>query len=509
MGINRNQWHFSLPRRHMSQASQALRDWAIAHAGNHQSQAKRQIKLGANGQWESDRVTIVIRTVSNALIPELQLVRASIKPDRQDQHDPALYTAHAISWRTGANPDQGNIVAAATDPWTDEERPWDEHAGFNALASTLHDIQAKAGRTAGRTLTVYGRDALDEDNLAAAGEMVMLLPWGDQDQPEECMSQIAADFSKHYNTVVLDHGAARAIGRSIDCPDQAMLWNRASFGLYQRDMPGKPGLVTFVTHDPEQARHSVLQAIDDQRQAQEQLATHTLCALTEITAALASNGTVHIPTEAQHASDQETQNPRISVLEDQLKEARDEASKLRETLEQKENELQAAYSALQSDKVTDAEEDAPREMRGVIERVIEEQQRFPNLRFLNSATKHISKHRQPNPNHEEVLAALDAIHHLATAWQNTPNGRIGNWRQYFNNLTGWHYAQDESEQTKTKHGVDRNFRDEERDQTLIVYRHVTYHSRNSSFQIYFDLDQKHSEFVVAYMGRHLPYATET
>ena len=506
MSVRTDQWHVTVPKKYLGEAGRTLREWAIAHAGTYQSQARKEIKAGANSQWDRDGVCIVIRTLSNQLLPELQLVRASIRTEGNGD-GATTYVAHAVSWTAAMRPEEGHIIAVGSDLTSEDERPWGEGAGLDALTKAMRTIQEKGSRpTGGRTMTAHGRDALDEQNLGEAGELVVLLPWNDEDEPCSLMSEVASEFSRHYNTVILDHGAARAVGRSIENPEEAVKWNRASFALFQRDIPGRPGRVTYMTDDPEEAKNTMRGALALRQHMEQMSATQAMCSLTELTAALASNGMVRIPAGAAESNG--TESRRVAVLEDQLEEARGEQTRLREMLNRRDNELEAAYSALRGED-DEPEEEEPRELRRAVESTLETGQRYPNLRFLKTATKPLGKHRQPNPTAEEILTALDSINRLAGAWRNTPNRQIGSWNRYFDNLTGWHYAVKESEQTITKHGVERHFRDEENDETLIIYRHLTYHARNSSFQIFFDLDEQHGQWIVAYMGRHLTYATET
>ena len=506
MGIRTDQWHVTVPRKYLSEASRILRDWAVAHAGTYHSQASKQIKQGANTQWERNGVSIVIRSLSNAVLPDLQVVRASIK-NEDGESDVTSYVAHAISWRAGLRPEEAHIIAVGTDLWSEQEKPWGGNAGLKALTQRMREIQEKGGiRTGGKRKTAHGREALDEANLGEAGELVMLLPWLDEDEPCAQMNEVAGEFGHHYNTVILDHAAARAVGRQIEEPDEAVKWNRASFALYQRDIPGRDGRITYMTDDADAARTTMREALNLRQAVEQQAATQAMCNLTELTAALAGNAIVRVPGSLAEAPVADRQ--RVDTLEDQLRDARQEADRLRERISQKDNELEAAYSALRGN--DDEEEDeAPRALRAGVEKLIAEDERFPRLRFLKGATKPLGKHRQPNPTVDELTGALDAINGLASAWHNTPNRQIGSWAQYFNKLTGWHYSPDESEQTKTKHGIERRFQDDATGEPRDVYRHLTYHARNSSFQIYFDLDEARSEWIVAYMGRHLTYATET
>ena len=516
-GKRLRQWHARVPRAKIADADSILRKWAVAHAGPYASQARRKIRRGMNDSWQKDDVEIAIRSLSNTLIPHLQVVQATIRRERDNWE--ARYKGHAITWQTSEYPEEADVICSLLDDLPDEEERWETEAGYAGLDQAVAALLALDGTLPPGTgpVTLSGRQATNVDALRPLGTMAVLLPWGDEDQPCQEMANAVMMAGPNLRHAVLDHGAVRALGRTLDDAEAMARLNRATMAIYERPSTREMGTITFTTEHAEEAAEAIREAVTRERSAQLQSGTHRLCEMMLGLAAMAGDSEVRMqvrePITNPAAADEEPPaTTRTETLSDQVSDLRLELAIAREENERQAAELRAAYESLGRGGATDGEtlgaeeDDEPhRNRRAQVEEWISEG-RFDGVRFLRNATRPMSKVRHERPEAGDIGEALDRINGLGHAWANTPTRNIGNWKNYFNGLTGWHYSPSESEQTATRHNAERQFKDDETDRLLAIYRHVTYHSHGASFQIFFDSDG--DEIIVAYMGPHLPYATE-
>ena len=143
----------------------------------------------------------------------------------------------------------------------------------------------------------------------------------------------------------------------------------------------------------------------------------------------------------------------------------------------------------------------------VVMAAITDPDRFPRLKFLGNCAKELADYGKPRPAGEEIVAALDAINSLATAYYNTPNRRTGQWDEYFVTLPGWTHSNGESTRTMALYGKQRRFSDQENGRLLEIQRHLTYRGSSGGLQIFFDRDDLGDRFIIGYIGEHLDYAS--
>ena len=128
-------------------------------------------------------------------------------------------------------------------------------------------------------------------------------------------------------------------------------------------------------------------------------------------------------------------------------------------------------------------------------------ERFPNLRFLESAMDNLSRYGKPRPTGEEIITALDAINNLSQLYYEQ-DSKTGNWVEHFH-LPGWTYSPKDSRTTMGKHGDERVFTDHDTQKRVVIDRHLTYPTGNyGGLQMYFDKDDSTQKFIVAYIGTH-------
>ena len=203
---------------------------------------------------------------------------------------------------------------------------------------------------------------------------------------------------------------------------------------------------------------------------------------------------------------------RVSTLEDQLRAEREKREQLEEEKKnlraqvKAHNEFLATGGAQFQENPEEAGETSHSREEAVLE-TIAQPGSFPHLRFLPAATKELGNYLRPRPRAQEIVGALDTINTLAELYLDSDNGNIGSWKDYFN-MPGWTYANAESETTMGKHGTSRRFRDQDRDRYVVVQRHLTYRGSSAGMRIFFDADDQQGPFIIAYIGEHLPYASE-
>ena len=207
---------------------------------------------------------------------------------------------------------------------------------------------------------------------------------------------------------------------------------------------------------------------------------------------------------------------RISTLEDQLQEQRQRNQALEEQLGEVQGQLRAyeEYMGNGKEPQDPPSQDPPQEdaaaptnsRENMVMEAITQPGRFPHIRFLSTISKNLADYGKARPTGAEITTALDAVNKLADLYLTSENGEVGSWTEHFN-LPGWTYANSESDTTMGKYPNSRRFRDQERDRSIVVQRHLTYHGSSSGLQIFFDSDGDGEPFIVAYIGEHLPYAT--
>ena len=127
-------------------ADKLARDWAIAHAGAYQGQARKDLGGAAlYREWSRDNLDIRIATPASAAVKQGQIVSIRYRPGA----DAEPYTAYLMTCGyTDPEPAVGCCIALISmpDALAGGELPWDDKAGPSGLDTLLQAINA--GRAA-------------------------------------------------------------------------------------------------------------------------------------------------------------------------------------------------------------------------------------------------------------------------------------------------------------------------------------------------------------------------
>ena len=499
-------------------ADRMAREWAIAHAGMHRGQA--QSVLGGSlpfREWSNDGLIIRITEMPTGAFRHIQL--CSVQYAQSAGSEP--YSAYVLTYASPQGEQVGGYctaVVSAPDQLLDPDLPWDDAAGAVGLEKLVQVVGA--GRT--RPVRVEERSGSVSriDELFAIHDTAIVLTvdgQGDEDLRE--LAELNSDWA---GIVGIGREDQIVLGRELQ--DHLLPgWIRAKIAVFSR-YPDSEGQRLRAMETGFEPAAAFLDAERD-RIANE-VASRNSVALMRVLEAVSmmlsdtsttdaktiSNGSSEASTDPEAAEhpvpDPVAAQQRIYVLEDQLSEAEQTISALREQLAQ----YEAHYSDEQADDLGDVpENNVPGELDVnrtlTVLNAIGDENRLPRLRFLANSVKPLEDYGKPRPNGVEILQALDAINLLAEAWHKTPSRNIGSWVTHFINLPGWKYAADESESTMGLHGEMRSFSDQEVGRQITITRHLTYKGSSGGLQIYFDQDDATEKFIVGYIGEHLSYAS--
>ena len=495
----------------VSNADRLAREWAIAHAGDYQGQARRELGgSGAFRQWQQDNMTIRISKPISSAIEQGQLV--SVHYEYAEGAEP--YVAYVITYTSAASDQPGGClmsVAAVPDGLENAELPWDDKAGPTGLEKVVETVAADRAHPADVADAIQPIAAID--GLFVQHDMVIVLTEDGQQVDE--LRELADRHGDWAGLASISAAELVSIGRQLTMEELYSLV-QAKIALFSKYTDGAGRRLIMAESDYEIASAFLN---DAREHARYEIMNRNVFMLMELLESIAnaqdaqeSDIAMGSPAETAAVEDDEqdlvSAQQRIYTLEDQLSEAGQTISALREQLAQ----YEAHYSEEQADDPDDtpdngvpADLDVNRAL--TVLNAIGDEKRFPRLRFLINSVKLLEDYGKPRPNGVEILQALDAINLLAAAWHNTPSGNIGSWGTYFINLPGWKYAADESETTMGLHGTKRSFSDQEVGRLITITRHLTYQGSSGDLQIYFDLDDATDKFIVGYIGEHLPYAT--
>ena len=503
-------------------ADRLARDWAIAHAGAYQSQARRD--LGGSlplREWKNDNLTIRIAKLAGGAFKQVQLASVNYAPD--DGTEP--YAAYVMTYAYSETEQSGGhclSVASLPGALASVEFPWDDKAGPAGLEQTIASINADRARPS--TSAGDGqRIAVIDDLFAVHNSAIVLTEAGQSAGEFEELVEKHGDWA-----AVVAISASEQVALSHHLPDdQLRTWLQAKMALFSRYADADSNRLRMAETDFERALTLVNEERD--RAVKDIAGANTITALQvlesisvmlsvsmltdakDMAEALVEVAAQRQPeTEESDTSDSAAAQQRIFLLEDKLSIAENVNAELRERLAQYESYDAAAAN---DDGQPDASETPPLESiadgnrHNAVLDAITNPERFPRLRFLTNCDKALGDYGKPRPNGVEIVAALDAINNLAQAWYNTPGGSIGPWDNYFNSLTGWSHANGESDFTMSRYGEKRSFSDQEQKRQVTITRHLTYRGSSGGLQIYFDKDDATDTFIVGYIGEHLPYAT--
>ena len=498
-------------------ADRLAREWAIAHSGVYQSQARKA--LGGSlplREWKNDYLTIRIAKLTSGSFKQVQLVSVNYSPGVAAEP----YAGYIMTYAYAETEQSGGhciSVASLPDALANSELPWDDKAGPAGLERAIAAINADHTRPAARAGDVQPIATID-DLFAVHNTAIVLTEDGQQDAEFRELADVQGDWA-----ALVSISPAEQLAISRELPDhQLPAWVRAKIAVFSRyaDADGRrlrmaeadfERAMTFVDEERNRvvkdiAGSNIIAALRVLESVSALLSVSTLTGAKDMVEAVIESAEKDQPIETD-AEDSVTKQQRIYLLEDQIAEANDTIEELRGKL--------AQYESYEVDEPVDdgSEEPEPASELDINRHVavldaITNPERFTRLRFLNNCEKSLSGYGKPRPNGTEIVGALDAIHKLAQAWYNTPSRNIGTWDNYFINLTNWKHADDESDRTMgRRHGEKRSFSDQEMGRLVTITRHLTYQGSSGSFQIYFDRDDLTDTFIVGYIGEHLPYAT--
>lgn len=495
------------------------RDWAIAHAGPHQGQARRQ--LGGSEsfrEWSNDDLTIRMAKLTTGTFKQVQLY--SVNYELSDDSEP--YIAYVMTYTSTATEDVGGYcmaVLSVPDAFGSANVTWGNAAGPGGLEKLIETIKTDRSRPADTARSASSITSID-DLFAIHDTAVVLTEEGRSDVEFEELAGLHSDWA---GVVNISASEQLALSRALP-DDQLPEWVRTKIALFSRYADSDGRRLRMAESDLERA----MSLVDEERgRIVNEVAGRNAIALLKVLESLSIQSSISLATDAKDiaealaepAVEQSTKSvepatidpvaaqQRIYTLEDQLSAAENRIAELEEHL--------AQYEAFETKALpTEEPNDEPRpdspldaNRHATVLDAITDPERFPRLRFLTNCEKDLAGYGKPRPNGVDIVAALDSINTLAQAWYNTPNGAIGSWSNYFINLTGWKYADNESDTTMARFGEKRSFSDREKGRLVEITRHLTYQGSSSGLQIYFDRDDVTDSFIIGYIGQHLPYAT--
>lgn len=497
-------------------ADKLARDWAIAHAGRYQGQARRELRGSAQFQeWKRENLRIRVSKPLSPGIRQGQIVSVHYgDPGDADSYTGYLMTGGLLDGDGGSGGGGFCIsVLSVPEGASNDSLPWDDKAGAPGMDALLQAIQAERAKGAD------GRKDGDApiagvDDLFTLHDAAIVLT--EEGQNDEAFLELAASHDDWARIVEINAMEQLVVGRELTF-QQVGEWIWAKLAVFNRYADANGSRVRLIETDPEKAG-AFLDAERDR--IVNGIAHRNSLTLLELLESLTSLMATFKMPEAQkviaeallESSDGEggvenvAQQQRIYVLQDQLDEANFTIEELKERLAQYES-----YDDGTADAAEDDAEDAgdtPESRESLVQAAIGDAGRFQRLRFLTNSAKPLADFGKRRPYGSEIVAALDAIDTLAQAWYNSPGGSIGNWDNYFMDLKpGWTHANGESSFTMSRYGDKRSFSDQEQKRRVTIERHLTYQGSNSGLQIFFDRDDATDKFIVGYIGEHLPYAT--
>lgn len=501
-------------------ADTLAREWVIAHAGPaHRSQANRD--LGGSHpfrEWSNDQLAIRIAKLTTGTFKQVNLY--SVTYELSDDSEP--YMAFLMTYTSTTTEQAGGYcvaVAAVPEALTDAPVPWGAGAGHVAMENLIETLKADRTKPSNSGRGPGPITAID-DLFTIHDTAVVLTADGLADMEFEELADMHSDWA---GVVGIDASEQLVLGRSLP-HEQLPGWMWAKIALFSRYADSEGKRLRMAESELEQA----MAFVDRERdRIANEVAGRNAIALMQVLESVANQLSISLASDAKDVvealaesamatssdgdgisgSDHVAAQQRIYTLEDQLAEAEQKIAELEDRL--------AQYEAFDVDTPPAEEPNSEPVPENILDAnrhatvmdAITDPDRFPRLRFLTNCEKALSDYGKPRPNGVEIVAALDAINQLAQAWYNTPNRAIGSWHNYFVGLTGWKYADDESNTTMSRFGEKRSFSDQDKERHVEITRHLTYQGSSGGLQVYFDRDDITDSFIVGYIGEHLPYAT--
>ena len=501
--------YIRLPERKMvKELNTALKRWLIDSAGKNKAEAGRKLrgKPERYQSYQNDEDGILLEytghlrnTYYNAWIysarqyieGELRIdVNAMVqefKPNRSNNH---TFTA--------------NLVAIAQCTWEQEEEQI-----YQSQAESLYNIVDQY-RHKPRRIEPNGTPLNIHDLMK--GNNVIAIPWQHDNKPDSNAMAIAEEWAENMDIAIIDHSGHRSISRELTAPEHILGWNDAKAAVLTKyGNPEAPiQVIPVPVEETETAREVISRHGDTDK---DHIAfTATLEAIHGMVSSIPeSELTLQDIQESFTHTTGCHHEQRVFVLEDQLKEAQTKIAQHERTIESLNEQQETTVAPDEPDEpdVQESETEPETKNRSLVDTIIElGDSLFPNLTFMDSALDNTNAFNTSSNEASDILQALESLQQLASALANTPNKKVGNWQNYFNNLTGWKYRVQDSEVTMGRYGKYRQFTHKGKLHT--INRHLTCTSRTSGLQIYFDNadNDDGKELVIAYVGPHLPYVSQ-
>ena len=216
-------------------ADKLARDWAIAHAGSYQGQARKE--LGGNlsfRKWERDNLVICLSKPQSPLIKQCQVVSVRYRPSMGANP----YTGYLVTYLPAEGERQlGCLIAAIDQPDTLEagQLPLDDsagRAGLDALVAAVATAHTRPRSAASNLAVAVIDDLFDHQDWA-----IVLTEEGQQD---DALRELAAGHSDWAHIVNLNIAGQLAICREL--PESRLAgWVRAKIAAFSR-YPDRGGL---------------------------------------------------------------------------------------------------------------------------------------------------------------------------------------------------------------------------------------------------------------------------
>ena len=554
-----------------NEADRRVQDWISAHAGPNKPQAKKAVTTqGKYSNYSQHDLMLGSTTMElRALSRKSSIYTVHYQPEAMTSHYTAhalVIFPHDIAG-SGAL----SITVHQPDDWSGHTPPWtNEFADpAEALAQILQRVKEQdhqQGRRRRNNRNIPTFQSLQEARKVY-GPLVLFTPKGDKDPGFSAFMQ---EYRSCANIFSITESDQLNLSSEVP-DESLRQWLSAKAVLVKESFDPVNADHPLTGFDELDLLRPILQSLQvGQSQAIQDMAHRSIIdafkdlvaeyhALQEITDELQKQDPerfqtaafkllmegVAEPTSTKDVQDGEAEanaaraTQRISTLEDQLKEEQAKNEQAEGHLKELQAQVQAYEQYMDSNATAETpqnnpktnpktspdtksdsnpdsnpdtnpensqDQETPPSRDDAVMEAITQPGRFPNLRFLNTTAKTLSEYGRARPKGQEIIDALDAIDSLAQIYTHSDNGNIGSWKEYFN-LPGWTYANSESETTMGKFPGSRTFRDHENNRHIVVQRHLTYRGSNSGLQIFFDADTESGPFIIAYIGEHLPYAS--
>ena len=493
--------HFQIPdRKAVKDLNAKLKKWLYEAAGNRKTEAQRQLR------GKPERHQFYINPTDGIDL----------------QYTGHIRNRNQSSWIYSANlapdPHHRNMIIL----FVQEDRPSLEnsntYSAFATLLSEQHwpsDEEQPDSKTTAAVLELLDhhrhKPRRHEPNgqpfdlsIIADSTAVLALPWTDQDQPTPYAMELADTHAHQIDVAIIDHATHRAISRSLAHPNDIVAWNDAEAAILTTygQTHATTQIISLPTDDKE-AAGEIIHSFENDNDNMIGFRAAAAAIKTMLTSDFQPETPTH-PDHIQQANCHHAQ--RNYILEDQLTEAND---KIADQAGQIETLRQQMTTFIEPPPPQEKEQPKPVVPANLFEAITLNAERFPNITLLDSVLDSTGKFEPTANQIDDILLALSHINQLGQALANTPNKNIGNWQQFFQSLTGWMYRPKDSELTMNRFLKTRQF--SHQGDVLTISRHLTCSTSHSGIQIYFDSDTERQyghELMVAYIGPHLPYASQ-